>query len=332
MANAHETLEHAEHAAHAGHGGKTGTYIGLSMAVLGVLLAFCSALVGAERTELIKTMVEQQNAHSKYQAQNTKHRMVLTQLLTAHSTMVTPAEAAEADAELDALAKKAAAQAAPPPVDAKAPGSPAAPTMPAVAKPAAPAAAAADGNTALLIEGLKIVTRRITDSLAPQKEDVRSLVGLAKKYETERDAAKEWSESFDEAVEAHTESAERYEWGQLAAEVGIVIASIALLMSSKKIWSASLVLGVLAIGIVAHTRMTIHTHLVEAEHKIEEHGKVYRELRKNQSLGDEESALIKSVEAIVGTVSAPKAAPEKGEKPKAGEHGGEHGAEHPHGH
>ena len=34
------------------------------MALLGVLLAFASAKVGGERTELVKTMVEQQTAHA----------------------------------------------------------------------------------------------------------------------------------------------------------------------------------------------------------------------------------------------------------------------------
>lgn len=46
------------HSAHGGHGGpgnhgkseKLGTFIGVTMAILGVLLAVCSALVGSERT------------------------------------------------------------------------------------------------------------------------------------------------------------------------------------------------------------------------------------------------------------------------------------------
>jgi hypothetical protein len=49
--SAHAALEHSEHIAHAGLGGdRLGTYIGVTMAILGVLLAFSSAMVGSERT------------------------------------------------------------------------------------------------------------------------------------------------------------------------------------------------------------------------------------------------------------------------------------------
>ncbi len=81
MDKATETLEHMNHAAHAGehaHGGLDGnrlsTYTGMTMAVLGVLLAFASAKVGGERTELVKSMVEQQDAHMRYITQDIKHR------------------------------------------------------------------------------------------------------------------------------------------------------------------------------------------------------------------------------------------------------------------
>ena len=63
MSEVSEMLEHAEHAAHGGHGGhgghddhqgaKTGRMIGLTMAILGVMLAFCAAEVGSARSELI---------------------------------------------------------------------------------------------------------------------------------------------------------------------------------------------------------------------------------------------------------------------------------------
>ena len=48
----HEIVEHIEHAAHGGHGGSgPARYIGITMALLGVMVAFCSAMVGAQRTE-----------------------------------------------------------------------------------------------------------------------------------------------------------------------------------------------------------------------------------------------------------------------------------------
>ncbi|MEO8800799.1 MAG: hypothetical protein ABI551_23110, partial [Polyangiaceae bacterium] len=56
-----EQMEHAGHAGHSGHGhggggghdaGGPGKAIGITMALLGVMLAFCAAMVGSERTEL----------------------------------------------------------------------------------------------------------------------------------------------------------------------------------------------------------------------------------------------------------------------------------------
>ncbi len=70
--------EHSEHIAHAGHGdhgtdSKLSTHVGITMAILGVVLALCAAKVGAERTELVHSLVEQQNAHA-----NTRLRMLST--------------------------------------------------------------------------------------------------------------------------------------------------------------------------------------------------------------------------------------------------------------
>jgi hypothetical protein len=50
MSTAHESLEHAEHVAHGAHGATLGKVIGLTMAILGVLLAFCAAEVGAHKS------------------------------------------------------------------------------------------------------------------------------------------------------------------------------------------------------------------------------------------------------------------------------------------
>src|SRR5258706_6456822 len=90
MGHAPESLERAEHAAHAGHGGGHEsspllTRIGITMAMLGVLLAFAAARVGYERTELVQYLVEQQHAHSKYQAQDVKHRTAVLALRQLHA-------------------------------------------------------------------------------------------------------------------------------------------------------------------------------------------------------------------------------------------------------
>src|SRR4051812_24778732 len=75
---AHSSPAHGEHAA-GGHGGghaSLGRNIGMTMAVLGVLLAFSSAMVGGQRTEFVGVMIEHTNATGQFQAVATKHRVL----------------------------------------------------------------------------------------------------------------------------------------------------------------------------------------------------------------------------------------------------------------
>ena len=86
MAGAHQKLEHAEHAAHAEHhshgekhehgheGGSSrqNKLFGVTMALIGVLIAFCSLMVGSERNELTRAMIDQTQAHADWTAASTK--------------------------------------------------------------------------------------------------------------------------------------------------------------------------------------------------------------------------------------------------------------------
>ena len=80
MSGAHEQLEHAEHAEHAAHGGKTSKLIGVTMALIAALIAYCAALVGSERNELTRTMIEQTQAHADYTTASAKFRSVMLEL------------------------------------------------------------------------------------------------------------------------------------------------------------------------------------------------------------------------------------------------------------
>jgi chemotaxis protein histidine kinase CheA len=295
-----------EHVAHAGHeGGNTGRYIGITMALLGVMLAFCSALVGSARTELIKTMVEQQTAHSKYQAQAMKYRMVVSQLQALSASLPNEAEQKAAEAELDKLQREATKAAdAPPPKDADK-GAPKA----ADAAKAAPKESSGS-EAALLVTSLRMTTKQLAQLIVPHKSDVLHFTHLVRKYRAERDVASEWAESFEGAIHAHTEASEHYEWGQLCSEIGIVIASIALLFSSRKVWAVSLVLGALCAGIIGWTYSATHAEIHHAELSIAENSKKYHDLRKSQDEREEDEKLVTNVEASFGEhTPAPAPAP-----------------------
>ena len=106
MSQASEALEHAEHAAHGDHGGHGdghGKMVGLTMALLGVLLAFCAAQVGAARTELIKTMVEQTQAFAERQSQSAKHRTLYASIQQLRAIAPTPSQVGDLHKKLDAV-------------------------------------------------------------------------------------------------------------------------------------------------------------------------------------------------------------------------------------
>src|SRR5262249_34918373 len=111
------------------------------------------------------------------------------------------------------------------------------------------------------------------DLLAPDPEDVTHFEELAKRYKRDEAEAKENAEAFDGAIEAHELAAEWYERAQLAAEIGIVIASVALLFGSRRIWALSVLCGVVGLGTIGYTFQTTSARMAVAERKIEEAAK-----------------------------------------------------------
>src|SRR5215472_12278962 len=86
MSGAHENLEHAEHATHgAHHGARQSKRFGVTMALMGVLIAFSAAMVGSERNELTRVMIEQTQAHSDYTGASTKFRLIMIELEKQHA-------------------------------------------------------------------------------------------------------------------------------------------------------------------------------------------------------------------------------------------------------
>jgi len=198
--SAHAALEHSEHVAHAGHGGdRLGTYIGVTMAILGVLLAFSSAMVGSQRTELLQSLVEQQNAHAKYQAQNVKHRAAFLTLSQLHAMAFGPN---------------------------------------------------ANGETV-------------------NKDDVRALAKTVNRYYEEYILAQEWTELYDPLIKAHMGAQEQYERALLAAEIGIVGASIALLWRRRSVWYVSIALGIAALTIAGYAWARSGKEIESGEAKVE---------------------------------------------------------------
>ncbi len=257
-------MSHGGHA-HADASNPTSKYIGLTMALLGVLLALCSALVGSSRTELIATMVEQTNTSLRYQAVATKHRTLLAQLQQLHALM-----------PLDPLAFKKQQDAIKSLVTSHANG----PLSPALAE-------------------VQLTGEMILNTVVPTAADVKRFVAIVKQYDAQRDAAHEWAESYEDAIRAHSLAAEHFEWAQLAAEIGIVIASIALLLANRRAWLVSLLLAAASVAFIAWTLTAKHRILAAAEAKIHDARVRYEATIDERSERAADERLLADIEAAI---------------------------------
>ena len=253
---AHQALEHAEHTTHAGggHGDghvggdhkSVGKKLGLTMALIAVLIAFCAAMVGSERNELTKAMILQTQANSNYTSASTKFRLIM-----------------------------------------------------------------------LDIEKLRASPSFSAPITTPEGQVRKRLIRLYVDYAKERELSKSWSDSYEPMVEAHFEAAEGYEHAQLVAEIGVVLASLAVLLSSQPAWILSMLLAFGAVGRIGLTYFKTSRTAHDAELHVKEKEEAYAELRKAHAAANEDEATIEAMDPggkIRAEISAKSGAGEKSEK------------------
>jgi len=240
-----EALEHAEHASHAAHSHGSGNaptkLIGLTMALMGVLIAFCAALVGAQRNELTRAMIEQTQAHSDAGYSTIRYRLVMLDLEKQRAILQTSGQAAK------------------------------------------------------------------------ENPAVRRFLSLYSDYAKERTLSKDWADSYDPLVTAHFEGAEAYEHAQLIAEIGIVLASLGVLLGSRPPWYLSMVLGVLCIAQVGRTYLHIRHEVSEAAEKIRHSEEAYQELRKAHAVSNDDELTVEALDPG-GVMRAENESAKSGEK------------------
>ncbi len=244
MSEATELLENMEKAGHGGghgdHGAKGGPQkaIGVTMALLGVMLALCAAMVGSARTELIKTTVEQSNKWGIYQSESTKFRVIEADVEMLHALTPSKTELKKFEDKLGEVKSRSGK--------------------------------GDDEDTAEMKEAIHVSTVELADVLTPDKEDEDRLADLGAKYKRDMAEAKEDAEAYDIAIEAYQEAAEGFEHAQLCAEIGIVIASIALMMASRKVWLVAVVIGLIGASFVGKAYYDEHSKLDLALKKVED--------------------------------------------------------------
>ena len=130
----------------------------------------------------------------------------------------------------------------------------------------------------------------------PTRDDLLSFVALVKAVKQEQEAACEWVEAFRAAIQIHSRGAEQFEWAQLVSEIGIVIASLALLFNSRMAWYGALLLVVTALMILGTTYLRVSVRLHGAEKSIHD-ARAHFESTNTKKSGDAtDEELINSVE------------------------------------
>ena len=133
-----------------------------------------------------------------------------------------------------------------------------------------------------------------------QREAMVHLATTVTRYLGESKAAGAWADAYDPVVRAHVEGQEFYEFGMLAAEIGIVIASVALLLRRRLMWYVAMALGLVSVGIMAATYLRTAPVVHAGEKKIEETARTYRELRASDKTTKSEEEMVKEVLAAYG--------------------------------
>jgi hypothetical protein len=263
----HEVTEHIEHAAHEpGHGSGLPRYIGLTIAVIGVLMALCAAQVGEARTDQIATMVESSKALQEHQATSMKYLTLQAHLQSLHALMPDPKVMAETESELKALESEAK-----------------------------------DPDAARQLKAARLQTKKVLTTVTPTRDDVLRFTKLIRRRHAESEAAKEWVESYDDAVQVHQQSARYFEYAQIAAEIGIVIASVGLLLSGQRMfargaWFTAILLGLLSLSVFSGTFVINHQKLHDAEAKIEKAHEHYKGMDTEKNDLKEDEQLMEDIE------------------------------------
>jgi hypothetical protein len=177
-----------------------------------------------------------------------------------------------------------------------------------------------DPNTKLLYTALRHQVDKILNTVTPTKEVLNNFAKDIRTNEREEKAAEKWAESYEGAVKVHAHAADRYELALVCTEIGIVIASVGLLLARKvwfarSLWGVAVVLGAISMSIAGWTTYDDHGKLHEAEMNIKDAKKAYEDLIRKRE-GDEVEEMLMKIEKGAKEEKEKKEKEEKEKKEK----------------
>jgi hypothetical protein len=171
-------------------------------------------------------MITQSHAHAKYESQDIKHRGVVNVLRQMHAGIPPDDSDDLLDDDLKALEARVRD-------DSK-------------------AGSSSEGMLEA-IESARILGKHMFASFTPEPKDAVSLADAVTRYYNQAQAADAWEKTYDELTAADSDAGEGYDRSMLAAEVGIVVAAVALMLKRKVPFLAACALGVVCVALMAKT-------------------------------------------------------------------------------
>ena len=115
-------------------------------------------------------------------------------------------------------------------------------------------------------------------------------------YGDERALSANWASSYDPLITTHFNATEGYERAQLIAEVGVVLASIAVLLGSRIPWYASILMGGLSIGQIGMTYVKTQQEVQPVLANIEHLEHAYKELRRQHTSDNSDEVAVNALD------------------------------------
>lgn len=224
------------------------------MALIGALVAACTALLSNAHNALIGTKVQQSNVAGEFQSASTKYRVTLSSLQQLHALL-------PEDPALD-VKFKAVADGAEKAVVDRAMG-----------------------------QLIRAETGRIASLVSPSSGDALRMVNLARTYKHERDVTRTWLRSYDAEIAAHYHASHRIEYAFLCVELAIVFCSIALLLHSRKMWLGAVIVAAIGAVFAGIVGLGYWSALHTAEQQVAAAEASFRALDKSARASDDEALL-----------------------------------------
>ena len=87
-------------------------------------------------------------------------------------------------------------------------------------------------------------------------------------------------DTYQPAIDAHFDAADGYENAQLFAEIALVVASLAILLSNRSAWVLSILIAVVCLGVLTWTFLKTRRSVSHAIGNIRQAENAYQQLRK----------------------------------------------------